>query len=218
MKSILTAIVLFFGVALMAQNADTARAKSYKNTISVNASVFLEKMFKSNLTPDLNNPFLYYMRDFGMFQARFGVNGWNSQKTTQNIKANEQTIANNFYSSAMLGCYIKKDISKCFSVAYGLNFMAAYVDSSVTVITTVDEVKNYTFSKQFGVAPGALLKYKLSNRISLFAEYTMPIKFVMSESGTKYSLFPEENTTNRKSNSFNFLFYNPLNIYVSCSF
>jgi hypothetical protein len=168
--------------------------------------------------PDLNNPFLYYSREVGMFQVRFGVNGWNSQKTTTNIKANEQTVANNFFSSASLGCYIKKDISKCFSVAYGLNLIGAYVDSSVTVITSVDEVKNYTFAKHYGIAPGALIKYKLTDRISFFAEYTMPIKMVTSQTGIKYSLFPEENTTNRKTDGFTFLFYNPLNIYVSFSF
>jgi hypothetical protein len=212
-------IFFFCAVALQAQNkGDSARMNNYKNTISVNGSVFLEKLFKSNLVPDLNNPFVYYMRDVGRFQARIGVNGWNSQKTTTNIKANEQTVTNNFFSSVSLGCYLKKDISKCFSIGYGLNLIGAYVDSSVSVITSVDEVKNYTFSKHYGIAPGALLKYKLNDRISFFAEYTIPIKMVSSQTGTTYSLFPEENTTNRRSSSFNFLFYNPLNIYVSCSF
>lgn len=220
MRYILIILLSLGIVCVKAQSGDVpdSTKRVYKNTISVNGSVFLEKLFKSNLVPDLNNPFLYYQRDFNKFFVRVGVNGWNSQKSEKNVKTSEITQRNNFYSSGSLGCYLTKNIGKKFSVAYGLNFMAGYVDSSVTFITNVDEVKNYSISKHMGVAPGVLLKYKITNRISVFAEYTMPIKKVVTVTGTKYSLFPEENTTDRETSGMTLLFYNPLNIYLSCSF
>ncbi len=192
--------------------------KSHKNVISVNASSFLEKTFKSNGSPDLTNSFLYYTRNFNKFFLRFGVNGMNSKNTQTNIKTTEQTVTNKFFSSASFGFYLHKNIGRSFSVAYGLNLLTAYVDSSVTFISSFDQVKNYATSMHYGVAPGILIQYKINRRLSVFAEYTLPVKMIFSKTGTTYSLFPDENTTDRKTTNYSLQIYNPISVYLSCSF
>lgn len=206
------------GLAWSQNAADTARAKTHKNVLSVNASVLLEKIFKSSLTPDLYNPFVYYQRNFNKCFVRVGVNGWTAQTTEKNPLAKEETMKQNFFTGASVGCYFTRSLGRSFSVAYGLNVIGAYVDSSVIVTTTVDQVENYAVSFHYGIAPGALLRYDLNKHISFFAEYTLPATLVRSENGTRYSLFPEENTTDRQTGGFSVKFFNPLNIYVSCSF
>jgi hypothetical protein len=199
---------------------DTAKKTSsfYKNTISINASSFLEKVFKSSTTPDLNSSFLYYTRNFKKFFIRAGINGSNGKNYQTNVQTNEQTVTNNYYSSASLAFYFTKNISRKFSVAYGLNVFMAYIDSSTTFVTPFDQVKNYATYKQYGVAPGVLLKYNINKRLSIFAEYMMPLKMTVSKTGTNYSLFPNENSTDRKGTNYSALIYNPISIYLSCSF
>lgn len=227
MKHVLI-FILFFGVpGLRAQNdslvkkADSLRTSHdhlLKNTLSVNVSSFLEKTFKSGFSPDLNTPFLIYARNFNKCSVRFGVNGLNSKNTQTNVQTNEETVTNHFYTSASLGFYKNKNVSRAFSVSYGINLLFAYVDSSSAFITAFDEVTGYAKSQHYGIAPGLLLKYKFSKRLSVFAEYTMPLKVIYSKSGTKYSLFPEENTTDRKTTNYSAQIYNPISIYLSCSF
>jgi hypothetical protein len=190
----------------------------YRNTLSVNLAGILTKVLKPNATPDLNNSFLYYNYNFKNCFIRVGVNGWNTQNNQSNVQTNEQTVTNNYYSSAKLGFYITKKISKSFTVAYGLNALFAYVDSSTTFITPFDKVKDYATSVHFGVAPGVLLKYKINKRLSVFAEYMLPLTIINSKSGTNYSLFPNENSTDRKATNYAAQIYNPISIYISCSF
>lgn len=198
---------------------DTVKRRGYyKNMISVNASSFMEKMFKSSVTPDLSTSFLYYTRNFNKFFLRVGVNGSNSKNTVTNVKTSEQTITTHMFTSASLAFYIRKNIGRSFSVAYGLNLFGAYADSSVSFVTPYDEVKNYQVAKHYGIAPGVLLQYKINRRISVFAEYILPIQLIDSKSGTKYSLFPDENTNDRNNRTFSMQVYNPLSIFVSCSF
>ena len=192
--------------------------KNFKNTVSINASSLLEKTFKSGGTPDLTSAFLYYTRNFKRLFLRFGVNGLNSKSTQSNIKTSEQTVTNKFFTSASLGFYLHRNIGRSFSVAYGLNVLGAYVDSSSTFITPFDKVKNYATSKQYGFAPGFLVQYKISKRLSVFAEYTLPVKMIVSKTGTSYSLFPEENTTDEKTVNYSVQIYNPLSVYFSFSF
>lgn len=223
-------LVIFFLVSMgkVVAQTDTLRHSKtdtlhketvfYKNSLSVSVSGILQRAFKPNYTPDLNNPFLYYNRNFKHFFIRLGINGWNAQNTQTNIKTNEQTVSNKFYSSASLSFYLTKKISRKFSVAYGLNFLTAYVDSSVTFITSFDKVKNYATSVHYGIAPGILLKYNINKRLSVFAEYTLPLKMIISKTGTTYSLFPNENSTDRKTTNYSSQIYNPISIYVTCSF
>ena len=228
MRNFLTALFALTSICYAGAQTDSLKNHSgdslkqqtffYKNTISVNASSFLEKAFKSNYTPDLNSSFLYYTRNFKKFFLRAGINGWNTQNNETNVKTSEQTVSNRFYSSASLGFYITKKISKSFSVAYGINALFAYVDSSTTFISSFDKVKDYATSVHFGVAPGVLLKYKINKRLSVFAEYMLPINITNSKTGTTYSLFPNENTTDRKTTNYSSQIYNPISIYLSCSF
>lgn len=198
--------------------SDSLQNARLKNTLSVNVSSLLEKLVRPNPVPDLNSSFLYYSRNFKRFFIRAGVNGWNDQQVTTDLKTKEKTTANNFFSSASLGAYLTKNVGRNFSVGYGLNFIGAYVDSSVTYVTSVDEVENYAHSKHIGFAPGILFTYKVGKRISLFAEYLIPVKFIFYESGTRYSLFPEENSANKEARTFSVLFYNPLHVFLSYSF
>jgi hypothetical protein len=220
--------ILFFGpLWLQAQSDSLYRKKDslrmkheheLKNTISVNVSSFLEKTFKTGFKPDLNTPFLLYARNFNKFSLRLGVNGLNSKNTETNVQTNEQTVTNHFYTSASLGFYRNKNISRAFSVSYGVNLLYAYVDSSSAFITAFDMVTSYAKSMHYGVAPGVLVKYRFSKRLSVFAEYTLPLKVIYSKTGTEYSLFPEENTTDRKTTNYSAQIYNPISIYLSCSF
>jgi hypothetical protein len=134
------------------------------------------------------------------------------------VQTNEQVVNNKFYSSASLSFYFTKNIGRRFGVAYGLNILGAYVDSSTTFITAFDKVKNYATSIHYGVAPGLLLKYNINKRLSVFAEYTLPVKMITSKTGTTYSLFPNENTTDKKTTNYSSQIYNPISIYISCSF
>ncbi len=227
MKYILICVLLFSVGCLMAQRhthvkeADSLAAEQMpymKNTLSVNVSSFLEKIFKSGFTPDLNTPFLIYQRNINNLSLRLGVNGLNSKNTQTNVQTNEKTETNSFYTSASLGFYKNKSISRAFSVSYGVNLLYAYVDSSTSFVTSFDQVKSYATSMHYGVAPGVLLNYRFSKRLSVFAEYTLPLKVIYSNTGTEYSLFPEENTTDRKTTNFSALIYNPISIYLTCSF
>ena len=199
---------------------DTAKHTTsfYKNTISVSASGLIQRAVKPNAAPDLNSPFLYYTRNFKKFFIRLGVNGWNAQNNQTNVQTNEQVVTNKLYTSASLSFYFTKNIGHKFSVAYGLNVLGAYVDSSTTFITSFDKVKNYATSVHYGVAPGLLLKYQITKRLSVFAEYTLPVKMITSKTGTTYSLFPNENTTDKKTTNYSLQVYNPISIYISCSF
>ncbi|HTA63461.1 MAG TPA: hypothetical protein VK835_13435 [Bacteroidia bacterium] len=226
-KSIIAFFILINGCLVSAQT-DTVKHRAidttkhnpsfYKNTISVNLSGSLARVIKPNATPDLNSAFLYYTRNFKNCFVRLGVNGWNTQNIQNNVQTNEQTVSNKFYSSASLGFYLTKNVGRKFSVAYGLNFLTAYVDSSTTFITSFDKVKNYATSVHYGVAPGVILKYKINKRLSVFAEYTLPVKMIISKTGTTYSLFPNENSTDRKTTNYSSQIYNPISIYISCSF
>ena len=226
MKKLMILVFVLTGFCAMAQKdsvgvrSDSSKfqKKTRNNVISINASSFLEKTFKSGGSPDLTNSFLYYTRNFDKFFLRLGVNGMNSKSTLSNIKTNEQTVTNKFFTSASLGFYLHKNIGRSFNVAYGLNLLGAYVDSSSTFITSFDQVKNYATSRHFGVAPGILIQYKINRRLSVFAEYTMPIKMIVSKTGTTYSLFPDENTSDRKTTNYSMQIYNPLSVYLSCSF
>ena len=190
----------------------------FKNSLSVNLSFFLEKTFRSGFTPDFNTPFLIYQRNFNNFSLRLGANGINSKNATSNIHTSEQTITNNFHTSVSLGLYKNKNLSRNFSISYGVNLLYAYVDSSSTFITSFDQVTSHATSKQYGIAPGVLLNYRFTKRLSVFAEYTLPLKVIYSKTGTEYSMFPQENTTDQKTTNYSALIYNPIIIYLSCSF
>lgn len=229
MKNLLILIFIVTNFSMVSAQTDTTKHKLadttkssntsfYKNTISVSLSGALARVIKPNAAPDLNSAFLYYTRNFKKCFIRVGVNGWNTQNNQTNVQTNEQTIANKYYTSANIGFYLTKNIGRKFGVAYGLNFLGAYVDSSVTYVTSFDKVKSYANSMHYGVAPGLLLKYKINKRLSVFAEYTLPLKMIVSKTGTNYSLFPNENTTDRKTTNYSMQIFNPILIYVSFSF
>lgn len=227
MRVILIYILFLNAACLKAQNnpnvkkmdsVNTEHAPHFKNTLSVNVSSFLEKTFKSGFTPDLSTPFLLYQRNYNKCFVRLGVNGLNSKNTQLNVQTNEKTVSNHFYTSASLGFYKNKNVNRAFSVSYGINLLYAYVDSSSSFITSFDQVKSYATSMHYGIAPGVLLNYRFSKRLSVFAEYTLPLKVVYSKTGTEYSLFPEENTSDQKTTNYSALIYNPISIYLSCSF
>jgi hypothetical protein len=189
-----------------------------KNHLAVNASSFLEKVIKQNNAMDLDNSFLYYTRDFKWFSLRAGINGINSSKTNSNDKTGDKTITNKYMTSVSLGVLRTRELSRRFEAAYGLTLMGAYADSSVTFVTTFDKVKNYSTAYQYGIAPTLLLKYKFSKRISAFAEYKLPLKMITTNQGTKYDAFPDFNSNDVKITNYSLTIYNPVLIYLSCSF
>jgi hypothetical protein len=207
--------------SLRKQQEEPARKQeevSKKNHLAVNASSFLEKVMKQNSTMDLDNSFLYYTRDFKWFSLRAGINGLNSSKTNANDKTGDKTIMNKYMTSVSLGILRTKELSRRFEAGYGITLMGAYADSTVTFVTTFDKVKNYSTSYQYGVAPTLLLKYKFSKRISAFAEYKLPLKMITTSQGTKYDAFPDFNSKDAKSTNYSLTIYNPILIYLSCSF
>ncbi len=214
--NLIFAPIFIFGQIDSLNNKDVK--KEYKNNISVNTSSFIEKIFGAQSKPDLNNSFLYYTRSFGCCFARVGINGWNTKNTQVNVLNNEEIITNDFNASLGLGFYFSKKLSKKFEVSYGLNMFTAYNDSSVTYKTSFDKVRDYSISNHYGLAPGVMLTYKINKRISAFAEYTMPIKMVQTREGTDYSLFPDNNVNDKNYTRYSLQIYNPISIYLSCSF
>src|ERR1700741_426086 len=141
---ILLFLVMALNTVAQADSLKKTEELTRKNHIAVNASSFLEKVFKQNVNMDLDNSFLYYTRDFKHFSARAGINGLNSTNTSANIKTNDKIITNKFMTLVSVGVLKTKSVSRRFEVAYGVNFFGAYADSSVTFVTSFDKVKNYS--------------------------------------------------------------------------
>ncbi len=167
---------------------------------------------------DLDNSFLYYTRDFKCFSARVGINGLNNSNTSSNTKNDDKVITKKLMTSVSLGILKSKDISRKFELAYGVNLFGAYADSSVTFVTSFDKVKNYSRAFHYGIAPALMLKYKFNKRISAFVEYKLPIKAVTLNKGTEYDAFPDYDSNDSKSVNYSLTIYNPVLVYLSCSF
>ena len=225
--TILTFLMTVAFLTTIAQDTtQTNKAKIYKNEFGIDATGFIKQFInfsqQQNYTEYAPTYYLTYRRHFKCGNLRFAIGGGFSDTEIPSglTEGPEKYYTNSYSVTSRIGWEFRDDLTKCWQVFYGLDFIPTYYyrKEDAQYLNDGYATGNMFKSNNYGLAPILGFRYKLTSRLSIMTELNYYLSLQQVVNRTYYipisTLYPSKPDENRKSKRVVGSFTQPLSLFI----
>jgi len=190
-------LILGIGLSSLSSFAcDSLCVAKNKHGIAINLSYPIIKLISKSNTDSaatIKAPILYLFSNRKKMHYRLGLYTQWKDRSEKNKQFDGKTTITNLSTQLIFGAYKPLHNQNKWDISAGLNVLVKYKLDRSNFETSFDIVKLYECNAGLGLAPGIQINYHLSNRISLMTEYMVTYLYTYTETGNKFTAFPNEN-------------------------